>query len=64
MHVVQLRWWMGMAQESILATERSQKKRSLREIADTKHRVSAPAGEWTVWEGTPAQRLQSSSAAS
>ena len=34
-----------MAQESILATERGRKKRSLREIADTKHRVSAPAGQ-------------------
>jgi hypothetical protein len=33
-----------MAQESILAAERGRKKRSLREIADTKHRVSAPAG--------------------
>jgi hypothetical protein len=33
-----------MAQESILATERGRKNRSLREIADTKHRVSAPGG--------------------
>ena len=38
-----------MAQESILATERGRKKRSLREIADTKHRVSAPAGVTDVY---------------
>ena len=35
-----------MAQESILATARGGKRRSLREIADTKRRVSAPAGQW------------------
>ncbi len=33
-----------MAQEGILAMARGREKRSLREIADTKSRVSAPAG--------------------
>jgi len=33
----------GRGAGELLATERGRRKRSLREIADTKHRVSAPA---------------------
>jgi len=52
-----------MAQESILATERGRKKRSLREIADTKHRVSAPAGARSGWAFTAVQPVKVSNGA-